>query len=133
MSRLDEILAELDRIQERLADLPEDAFDAKAQLQSRQADLRSEAARLREESPVPNEDLVDRLNRLEARWEQLRKERINLISQAGGGSEGGDFGFVSDAAEINRQIDEANDLQELETEIADIRRRLRERGVDPDG
>lgn len=49
MTELDPVLARLREIEDRLATLPQDAYEERAQLQARQRSLQAEAAKAREE------------------------------------------------------------------------------------
>jgi len=55
----------------------------------------------------------------------MLRERINLVSQAGG-SPAGDMGNVRHAFEINRRIDEATGRAGLEERIRALRTELEE-------
>jgi hypothetical protein len=55
MRSLDEVRVQLVEIQERLAELPDDAFAERLELKSRQEELRAEAADLRQKVPQSKE------------------------------------------------------------------------------
>jgi len=108
----------------RLDALPESAAVERAELTERLELLR---ARMRE-MVVPvrtRAQIGDELRRLEARLDQMLRERINLVSQAGG-SPAGDMGNVRHAFEINRRIDEATGRAGLEDRIRALRTELEE-------
>ncbi|MDP8958620.1 MAG: hypothetical protein M3N51_05325 [Actinomycetota bacterium] len=125
MRSLDEVRAELADIQERLIQLPDDAFGERLELKSRQEELRAEAAQLRSRVPETRKELEEELAALERQLDRLFQEHVDVVGQAGG-SDAGDFGFTADAFHINKQIDQAGGREGLQDRIAEIRRRLEE-------
>ena len=119
MSELDRIFEELTWIAERLDDelTPEERHD----LTTRRDDLRRQARTVGGVDEVAV--LRTELAQLEAEWDRLRRTRIDVVKQAGG-SPGGDFGFATDAMQINRAIDAAGGREDLERRIKELRARL---------
>jgi hypothetical protein len=120
VAEIDRIFEELSSIATRLQD--EDlTSDERITLQERRHELHREAEAVRGDDPVA---LMAELERLERRWKDLSKQRIDVVKQAGGGSVGGDFGFATDAQRINRSIDESGGRAEIEARIKELRNRL---------
>ena len=118
MTSLDEILAELAQIRERLeADIDASEY---AVLTERREALRRLA---RESAPETGGDLRCELDRLVAAWERLQVQRIDVVKQAGDLA-AGNFGFTSDAMAINRNIDAAAGRDALEQRIRDLKAKL---------
>jgi hypothetical protein len=113
---LDEILAELTQIRDRIAATSDS--EERTRLETRRQELRRMA---REEVPPSRAELRAELQRLESAWDRLQKTRIDPVKQAGGGSIGGDFGFAADAVRINQQIDSAAGRADLERRIMELR------------
>ena len=120
MAEIDRIFEELSHISSRLAE-DDLSSDERIQLQERRKALHEEASALQGDDPVA---LMAELERLEREWDELRKRRIDVVKQAGGGSVGGDFGFATDAQRINRSIDESGGRAEIEARIKELRNRL---------
>lgn len=120
MPEIDRIFEELTHIASRLE---EDGLssDDRITLQERRRELHRAAERLQGDDPVA---LMAELETLERRWDQLSKQRIDVVKQAGGGSVGGDFGFAADAQRINRSIDETGGRAKIEARIKELRNRL---------
>ena len=118
MSRLDQILAELASIRDRL----EDAVDgnARVDLLERREELRNEA---RQAAPATRAELEGELDRLHKAWDRLQKQRIDVVKQAGDLA-AGNFGFTADAMRLNQQIDVAAGREELEGRIRELKAKL---------
>ncbi len=125
---IDAVEADLEEVRRQLAQAPADAYTTRIDLRERERDLQAQLAKLERERPVDAAALRAELEALERRRDRLAKERIDVVSQAGGGSAGGDFAFATDAWKLNRQIDEATGLNEIEDRIAEIKARLAGRG-----
>lgn len=115
---IDQILDELNRIRDRLDEDPRS--DDYAELVARRDELRRAA---REAFPTTREALQGELERLVAAWERLAKQRIDVVEQAGDLA-AGNFGFTSDAMQVNRAIDDAGGREELERRIREVKARL---------
>lgn len=131
MTELDRVLRELARVQEELLALPDDAFAARHDLRQRQDQLRAEATRLRSDLPDtrPRREIEAELRALEKRLDGIRRQRIDLVSQAGAGSETGELGNLGGVA-INRGIEEAQGAGEIRARMARLRARLEELDTD---
>lgn len=123
---LDEVLAKMVSVMERLAALPDDAFAERLELQHEQDRLRNQAAVLRDGAAIDRASLEAELASLIERWEQLQGERIDIVTQSGG-AYGGDTVSGLHAMELNRRIDASGGRGRLESRIAEIRDLLAER------
>lgn len=121
---LDQVLSEMGVIMDRLGSLPDDAFEERFQLRQRQKQLRALAAELGEATPPDRSSLEAELEHLLHRWDGIQKERIDVVAQSGGGSQGGDAFSGAHAVRVNQQIDAARGRNEIESRIAEIRRLL---------
>ena len=119
MTDLDRILGELASIRDRL----QEAIDATERLEllDRREELRSDA---RQTSPTSPEELKKQLERLVQAWDRLQKQRIDVVKQAGDLA-AGNFGFTSDAMNLNRKIDLAAGREELEQRIRQLKAKLK--------
>ena len=114
------------RVMDALSALPEDALDDRLRLQQEQKHLRAEAARAREGVAVDRKSLEAELEGLLERWDGLQKQRIDVVMQSGGGSQGGDAFSGAHAVKLNQQIDASHGRAGVESRIAEIRRLLEE-------
>lgn len=120
---LDEVLAKMVGVMERLSALPDDAYAERMELQHERESLRNQAAVLREGTAIDRVSLEAELAGLIARWESLQGERIDVVTQSGG-SYGGDTLSGMHAMELNRQIDASHGRDRIEARIAEIRHLL---------
>ena len=119
MAEIDRIFEELTHIAARLDE--QLSSDERISLQERRKELHRQAEAIEGDDPIA---LMAELERLERRWNELSKRRIDVVKQAGGGSVGGDFGFATDAQAINRSIDESGGRAGIEARIKELRNRL---------
>lgn len=131
MSDLDRIFRELSEISTQLADLPTDAFDDRARLESKREALHAEAAALRdgigdERSTL---EITDELNSLQARLDQIKGLEIDVVSQHGGS--GLEASGASHALDLNRQIGAGQGVDELQARIRKLRKILADRDDSP--
>lgn len=124
MEELDQVLAEMGRVMDELAALEDDAFDQRFRLLQEQKRLRVRAAELREGAPVNREALEAELASLVDRWDAIQEQRIDVVLQSGGGSQGGDAFSGAYAVRMNQEIDQALGRDRIESRIAEIRRLL---------
>lgn len=114
---LDELLA----VEQRLGEAPADAFAERVQLRERMLELRADAAAISRATTAPG-SLRRYLEQLELRRERIKRERLDRSWQDGGL---GGMGIPDkQTEELNRRIEEAYDLPELEREIVRIRGKL---------
>lgn len=130
---LDELLVELAEVQERLIELPSDAFAERYELRGRQYALREQTARFARDWDLDrsSEDLIVELASLQERLAQLDHLKIDVATQHGGGSNA-DGGDGWGATQLNQGIDAAQGAGDLHARIGRIKAILTDRGIDPD-
>ena len=128
---LDDLLAELAEVQERLLELPADAFEERVELRERRDDLQAEAGRFAHDwdRDRPTEDLLAELEALRARLGQLDSRRMNVAAQQGGGTQAGGGGDGWGAVQLNLAVDAASGVGEVHARIGRIKAVLADRGV----
>lgn len=112
MSSLDELLAELSQVLLALDETDESDSHNRAKLEGRRDELRRTLRKIDLDEQRPTSELLEERTRLEARVNTARSQRVKKIpgkylgatQTVGGGVE---------PVEINRMIDEANQLDEL--------------------
>ena len=127
-----DIFRELADVQKALLDLPDDAYAERFELRKRQDELRAIARS--GDNPMDagrsNEELLGELRALRTQMKSIEKQRIDLVTQAGGGgsstSEMGNLGGVK----INIGIDDALGLPRIKSRIGVLKGILSDRGVD---
>ncbi len=124
MEELDRLLAEMGRVADDLAALPDDDFEGRYRLRQEQERLRARAKELRDAAPIDRASLQAELEALTARWDSVQGQRIDVVMQSGGGSQGGDAFSGAFAVRMNREIDAALGRDEIEARIKEIRRLL---------
>ena len=127
MSDLDRIFSELSEISVRLMDLPEDAYDERAELEARREALHAEAAELRASigDQRPTSEIETELHSLRERWHQIKSSQIDVVSQQGGS--GLESSQSSGTFDINRQIAEGQGADELQDRIRHLEKVLADR------
>jgi hypothetical protein len=126
-----DIARQLSEVLDELIALPDDAFAQRWELRKRQEELREQA---RAFAYAPDEDkfddeLLDELRALRDRMKVIERQRINLVSQAGGGSMSGEMGNLG-GVKLNKSMDDASGLPKIKARIGAIKGVLIDRGVD---
>ncbi|NNC40041.1 MAG: hypothetical protein HKN95_05035 [Acidimicrobiia bacterium] len=124
MEELDQILADMGRVMDDLGALADDAFDERLRLLQEQKRLRVRAAEVRAAAPINRAALEAELAGLLDRWDGIQDQRIDVVMQSGGGSQGGDAFSGAHAVRMNQEIDQALGREQIELRIAEIRRLL---------
>jgi len=132
---LDDLLEELAQVQERLLELPSDAFAERFGLQKRQDALREQTARFARDWDLDrsSEDLLAELVSLQARLKSIDGLRINSAAQQF--SSDGSIGPIGDgggAIRLNQGIADAQGVGELQARIERIKAILTDRDIDFD-
>ncbi|MEN8114070.1 MAG: hypothetical protein ABFS21_06745 [Actinomycetota bacterium] len=129
---LDGFLQELSDIQDRLNALPSDAFAERYELRCRQDELRDEMASLRVDFDAEHstEDLLAELAGQRSRLSVIETDRIDIVSQSGGGTMSGAGSDGWGAVGINQQIEAGAGVGEIRARIGRIKGILIDRGVD---
>ena len=127
MSDLDRIFSELSEISLKLSDLPEDAYDERADLESRREALHAEAAALRESvgDPRPTSEIRTELESLQERLQQIKGSEIDVVSQSGGS--GLEVSGATDTLDLNRMIETGQGADELRSRIRHLEKELADR------
>ena len=123
---LDDVLAELRDLQQRLSELPEDAFAERLRAQERRRELHAYAAELRESSRS-SEDLQKELDDLRRMRDQVFERHLSIGNIGPGGGEGGGGIEVRYVVEVNRTIDEAWNLDRIQRQIRELEVKLGDR------
>lgn len=127
-----DISQRLAAIQDSLLALADDAFADKYELLKQQDVLREEAARFAvgQDDERSDQELLSELSGMRSQLTHLEKQKINLVSQAGGGpgemSNMGNLGGTS----INIGMMEASGGNRIQARIGVIKGVLVDRGVD---
>ncbi len=127
MSDLDRIFSELSEISLKLGDLPADAYDERAVLESRREELHAEAAALNDSvgSQRPTHDIEAELDSLRARLKQIKGSEIDVVTQHGGS--GLESAGTSGTFDINRRIEASQGADELRARIRQLEKALEDR------
>lgn len=125
-ANLDDVLAELRDLQQRLRELPEDAFAERLMVQERRRELHVYAVGLREFSRS-SEDLQKELDDLRRLRDQVFERHLSIGNIGPGGGEGGGGIEVRYLVEVNRTIDEAWDLDRIQRQIRELEVKLGDR------
>lgn len=124
MEERDRVLWELAELTEQLAQVPHHDYVERARLAARQVELREQAAALWGAAGRSRESIAAELRRLETmRSDLIEHGHVNPAAYSGGGP-GGGFALPIDAWKLNRQIDAAQNRDELESRIAELREEL---------
>lgn len=118
--------SQLGQLNEELHQLAPDDFTGRIELRERINQVRAEIGEIQARPTAGQRGaLLAELQRLEAQWDALADDRIDVVKQAGGGSTGGDFGFAADAMRLNREIDANSGRAQLEARILRLKQQLK--------
>jgi hypothetical protein len=127
MSDLDRIFSELSEVSMQLGDLPQEAFDERARLESKREALHAEAAALRDsigdERPTPV--IEAELDSLRSRLDNITGMEIDVISQHSGS--GLESSGASHTLDMNRQIEAGQGADEIRARIKRLEKVLADR------
>ncbi len=129
MADVDAVLKELSEIQDRLLELPRDAFAEIYELHNRRAELRAQAAEFAQDRDADRstENLLRELAALRTRLAEIERQQVNLVAQAGGG--GARSGSAHGVA-LNRRIADAQGMGRVQSRIGVIKGVLIDRSVE---
>lgn len=122
MPTTDDLRQELSAVAARLVELPEDAYEERATLRTRQHELRQQVVESMGTEDLPA--LRARAEELVGRIEHAIGRRLSAASAGGGGETGGGAVHPYEFMMLNAQIDEASGLAEMKAELAGIRARI---------
>ena len=128
---MDILRQELAQIQEKLIELPSDAFAERYELRTRQDELRDKVASFSQDRDADRSDqeLLEELAALQARHKQIVRNRINLVGQSSGGSGAGPGAGAYGVDDVNRGIAAAAGASEIESRITRIKSILADRDL----
>ena len=118
-SNLDDVLAELNDLQRRLSELPDEAFADRLTLQERRRELHTKAAELRNAIRSP-EELQKELQDLRRQRDEVFDRHLSVGNIGAGGGEGGGGVEIRYVNELNRTIDQAGDLATINRQIREL-------------
>ena len=132
MADLDDVVRRLSEVQDQLLALPDDAFSEKYRLQQRRKELRDLAKEFADDwdAERPTENLLGELKSLRQRLAEVNNQRINLVSQAGGGGAEGPGASGVGGVSLNAAISNAQGQGTLQARIGRINAILIDRGVE---
>ena len=132
MGDVSNLVKELSEIDDRIRSLPHDAFAEKYELAKEQDRLRERAARSAVDLDKARTaaELLSELSGLRSQLSQIKDQKIDLVTQAGGGAPGmsnmGNLGGVS----LNAQMMEASGAGRIQSRIGLIKGVLTDRGIE---
>jgi len=131
MASESEFINQLAVVQDALLALPDDAFAEKYELKMQQDELREQAAQFAVDQDEGRSDaeLLSELSGLRSQLAQLEKQKINLVSQAGGGPGESTMGNLGGAG-LNAGMMEASGANRIKARIGVIKGILTNRGVE---
>lgn len=118
-STLDQVLAELNDLQRRMSELPDDAFAERVMVRERRRELHAQAAELRGASRSL-EGLQKELQDLRRLRDEVFDRHLSIGNIGAGGGEGGGGVEVRYVNEVNRTIDEAGALSRINRQIREL-------------
>ena len=129
---LDAVNRELAEIVDRLIDTPVDDFATRYALQLRRDELKEAASahRVDFDPPRPTDDLAAELTARESQLEAVISSGIDLVTQAGGGSESGGSSMSTGESGLNEMGRAAQGAPEIKSRIARLREILESRADD---
>ena len=105
-----------------------DDFSRRFELQKQQDELRREVAQFHEDADEGRStaELEAELEARRAQLKSIKKQRIDVVMQSGGGSHGGDMGAIG-IPHLNRSIESAQGAGAIKERIAKLEQVLAER------
>jgi len=126
----DRVLGRLSQIVDELTRVPVDDFPTRDTLMRERDSLRDQLAVLRGDSDPDaarsTDELARELKALESSADALRRQKIDAVKQAGGGSRSGEMGNLG-VVGINARISEATGLAAMERRIQRLRSIIEDR------
>ena len=127
MSDLDRIFQELSEIRQKLEDLPADARDERARIETRREELHAEASGLQGAvgDPRPSAEIRTELESLQASLDEIEDAEVNIVEQYGGSVL--EASGATEGMAINRRIEEGQGADELRARIETLKQELAKR------
>jgi len=132
MDDVTELIRELAEVNNQIWALPDDAFAEKYELQQRRDALRkqAEAYAVDADKERSTGDLLAELSGLRMQFGQIEGQKIDLVTQAGGGATGASNMTNLGGVSLNAQMMEASGAGRIQARIGVIKGVLADRGVD---
>jgi predicted naringenin-chalcone synthase len=132
MDQVTELIRELAEVNEKIWALPDDAFAEKYELTNRRDLLREQAATYAVDADKERSsaELLSELSGLRSQLGQIELQKIDLVTQAGGGAPGGSNMTNLGGVSLNAQMMEASGAGRIQSRIGVIKGVLTDRGVD---
>lgn len=132
MDPLTELIRELADVNQEIWALPGDAFAEKHELLKKRDSLRERAAEhaFDADKERSTADLLSELSGLRFQLDQIEKQKIDLVAQAGGGAPGASNMTNLGGVLLNAKIMEASGAGRLQSRIGVIKGVLIDRDVD---
>ncbi len=127
MSDLDRIFQELSEVRQQLEDLPADALEERARLESRREALHAEASRLQGAvgDPRSSAEIATELESLKARLNEIEQSEVNIVEQYGGSVL--EASSAVSGMDLNRRIEEGQGADELRARVETLEAELAKR------
>ncbi len=122
---IDQLVADLAAVQDQLLATASDDFARRYELNKRQDALREQVASFDPDAGRSRAEMEAEVAALRAQVDAIRKERIDVVKQAGGGSGRAEMGNLGGVA-INQQIEQAQGVPQLLGRIGRLESRLAE-------
>ena len=132
MSTLEEVNRELVRVQDQLLALSDDDFAEKYRLQTIRDELREKASQFRVDYDLERSDeaLLRELAARRSQIDAINDNRMDFVTQAGGGSGDHSFPDFGGKSAINHEIADAQGIGEINARISRLSAILDDRGVE---
>jgi hypothetical protein len=132
MDQVTELIRELAEVNEKIWALPDDAFAEKYELLNRRDTLREQAARFAVDADKERStaELLSELSGLRSQLGEIERQRIDLVTQAGGGAPGASNMTNLGGVSLNAQMMEASGVGRIQSRIGVIKGVLADRGVE---
>jgi hypothetical protein len=132
MDQVTGLIRELAEVNEKIWALPDDAFAEKYELFNRRDTLREQASELAVDADKERStaELLSELSGLRSKLGQIEGQKIDLVTQAGGGAPGASNMTNLGGVSLNVQMMEASGAGRLKSRIGVVKGVLTDRGVD---
>ena len=132
MDQVTGLIRELAEVNEKIWALPDDAFAEKYELFNRRDTLREQASELavHADKERSTAELLSELSGLRSQLGQIEGQKIDLVTQAGGGAPGASNMTNLGGVSLNAQMMEASGASRLKSRVGVVKGVLTDRGVD---
>lgn len=132
MDEVTGLIRELAEVNEKIWSLPDDALAEKYELQIKRDALRKQAEEYAVDADKERStaDLLSELSGLRSQLGQIEGQKIDLVTQAGGGATGASNMTNLGGVSLNAQMMEASGAGRLQARIGVIKGVLADRGMD---